>query len=116
MLGVIERQRLVLALPFWVGTIVGGVFDAVQSVTLGLVPNRILTRDQVKSLRSDSVVSEGAMGFAEMEIETAGNGVGFAGLPLGISPVRRVCDDQKICTKPRRPGIGNSSDRQSTTG
>lgn len=69
MLKVIERRRLVLPLPFWVGSIVAGIFDMVQGVTLGLVSNGILTRDQVKGLQVDNVVSERASGFADMGIE-----------------------------------------------
>ncbi len=68
MLKVIKRKRLVLNLPFWAGSIVGAGFDAVQAVTLGLVRNGILTRDQVKSLRYDSVVCDGAKGFADLGI------------------------------------------------
>ena len=36
--------------------------------TLRLIPNGILTRDQVKSLRHDNVVAPGAKGFAELGI------------------------------------------------
>ncbi len=68
MLGVIKRKRLVLNLPFWVGSIIGAGFDAMQAVTLGLINNGILTRDQVKSLRHDNVVSKGAKGFADLGI------------------------------------------------
>lgn len=69
MLSVIGRRRLVLNLPFWLGSIVAGAFDAVQGITLGLVPNGILTRDQVRSLKSDNVVSDDAMSFADLGIE-----------------------------------------------
>ena len=68
MLAVIRRRRLVLNLPFFVGSIIGGLADAGSALTLGLVTNRILTRDQVTSLRKDSVVSEGAKTLADLEI------------------------------------------------
>ncbi|MFV2038411.1 MAG: complex I NDUFA9 subunit family protein, partial [Paracoccaceae bacterium] len=69
MLGAIRRRRLVVNLPFWVGTVIGAGFDAMQGITLGLVSNSILTRDQVRNLRNDSVVSEDAMNFADLGIE-----------------------------------------------
>ena len=42
--------------------------DALQAVTLGLVHNGTLTRDQLRSLAVDSVVSPGAKGFADLGI------------------------------------------------
>lgn len=68
MLGVIRRRRLIVNLPFWVGSIMGFCLGAVQSVTLGLIHNGMLTRDQVRQLRKDNVVSEGAKGFADLGI------------------------------------------------
>jgi uncharacterized protein YbjT (DUF2867 family) len=68
MLDVIRRRRLVINLPFWVGSAMGGAFDFASALTLGLFPNKILTRDQVRSLRHDSVVSEGARGLADLGV------------------------------------------------
>jgi len=68
MLAVIERRRLVVNLPFWVGRLIGAGFDMMQAVSGGLVSNGILTRDQVKSLRNDTIVSEGAKGFDDLGI------------------------------------------------
>ncbi len=39
-----------------------------QFVSLGLITNGILTRDQVKSLASDNVVADGARGFGALGI------------------------------------------------
>ncbi len=69
MLGVIRRRRLILNLPFWVGSVMGACFGAVQAVTLGLIHNSVLTRDQVRQLRNDNVVSDGAKGFVDLGIE-----------------------------------------------
>jgi len=69
MLGVIQRRRLVIGLPFWVGSVLASCFDAVHSVLLGLIDNTILTRDQVRALKVPSVVSEGAKSFADLGIE-----------------------------------------------
>ncbi len=69
MLGVIRRRRLIVNLPFWVGWLMAVGFGTLQAVTLGLVHNGILTRDQLRQLRKDNVVSEGARGFADLGIE-----------------------------------------------
>lgn len=68
MLHSIHRRRLVINLPFWIGRIVAFGFDMVEAFSLGLISNRVLTRDQVKQLRHDNVVSDGARGFADLGI------------------------------------------------
>ncbi len=68
MLHVIRRRRLIVNLPFWMASIMGGIMEMVQTLTLGLIPAQI-TRDQVTSLRSDNVVADGAKGFADLGIE-----------------------------------------------
>ncbi len=68
MLQIIRRRRLIVNIPFWMASIMAGVMELVQVLTLGLV-RPPLTRDQVKSLRHDNVVSEGARGLAELGIE-----------------------------------------------
>lgn len=68
MLHVVQRRRAVINMPFFLARIMGFGFDMVQGVTLGLIENKVLTRDQVKSLRHDNVVSAGAKGFAELGI------------------------------------------------
>ena len=68
MLAVIQRRRLVVNVPFFVARIMGFGFDMVQAVTLGLVENKMITRDQVKNLRRDNVVASGALGFADLGI------------------------------------------------
>ena len=68
MLTVIHRRRLILNLPFFVARIMGGVFDFVSFATGGLIRNGVITRDQVKSLAVDNVVSDGAKGFADLGI------------------------------------------------
>lgn len=69
MLGVIHRRRAVLNLPFWAARIMAFGFDMMQSVSLGLVTNGVLTRDQLKNLAHDNVVSEDAKGFGDLGIE-----------------------------------------------
>ena len=68
MLKVIQRRRAVIGLPFFLARIIGFGFDMVQAVTLGLIQNKMITRDQVRNLARDNVVSPGARGFAELGI------------------------------------------------
>jgi NADH dehydrogenase len=68
MLGVIGRRRFVLNIPFRAARIVAGAFDLLQAVTGGLIRNPAITRDQVKSLRSDNVVAPGARGLSDLGI------------------------------------------------
>ena len=68
MLGVIQRRRLVLNIPFFVARIMAFGFDTLQALTLGLLKNGMITADQVRSLRRDNVVSPGAKGLADMGI------------------------------------------------
>jgi NADH dehydrogenase len=66
MLEVIDRRRLLVPVPWWAAEIKGAI--------LGLLPNPLLTRDQVTLLKSDNVVSK----------EAGDEGRTFAG--LGIQP------------------------------
>ena len=68
MLEVIRRRRLILNIPFGIAYLMGWALELVQTVTFGLMRASI-TRDQVTSLRSDNVVSEGAKGLEDLEIE-----------------------------------------------
>jgi len=68
MLEVIQRRRIVIGMPVWVARIMAGVLDLVQFVSFGLVPNAILTRDQLRNLARDNVVDEGARGFDALGI------------------------------------------------
>jgi uncharacterized protein YbjT (DUF2867 family) len=74
MLKVIQRRKLVLNVPFFVARIMGFGFDMLQTVTLGLIENKMITGDQVKNLRHDNVVADGARGFADLGIEPVAMG------------------------------------------
>jgi len=71
MLQVIRRRRIVLPLPFWVGGIMAFGFDTLQSVSFGLIPNAMITRDQLRNLARDNVVASDARGFADLGITPA---------------------------------------------
>ncbi|WP_417242084.1 complex I NDUFA9 subunit family protein [Celeribacter sp.] len=69
MLVSIRRRRLIINLPFWVGRIMATGFSVAQFLTGGLFHNGILTKDQVKNLAVDNVVSDGAKGFSDLGIK-----------------------------------------------
>lgn len=68
MLGVIRRRRLVVNIPFFVGAIMGTSFDILSAVTGGLIKGPV-TRDQVRSLGQDNVVSEDAKTLSDLGVE-----------------------------------------------
>ena len=67
MLDVIRRRRSVLNIPFFAANIMAFGLELGQTLSLGLVRAQI-TRDQVRNLRRDNIVSEGAMGLADLGI------------------------------------------------
>ncbi len=75
MLGVIERRRLVVAVPIPLARLKGRALDFVQRASLGLFTNTVITADQVRLLEHDNVVSKGARGLAEL---------GIAATPMGV--------------------------------
>jgi NADH dehydrogenase len=68
MLQVVQRRRLIVNIPFFVARIMGGVFDLLQALTLGLFTNGLITRDQVRNLARDNVVSPQARGLSDLGI------------------------------------------------
>lgn len=71
MLDVIHRRRLVFNMPFWVAKIMAFMFDMAQFASFGLFKNTILTRDQLRGLRHDNIVTDGASGFDTLGIAPA---------------------------------------------
>lgn len=67
MLEVIRRRKLIVNIPFPIASLMGLGFDLLGTLSGGLIPAQI-TRDQVRNLARDNVVSEGAKGFAELGI------------------------------------------------
>jgi uncharacterized protein YbjT (DUF2867 family) len=59
-LKVTHRRRMLLPIPFALASIQGAV--------LGILPNPLITLDQVRLLERHNVVSEGARGFRELAI------------------------------------------------
>ena len=96
----IQRRRLVLNVPFFVTKVMAFGFDMVQAVTLGLITNKMLTRDQVNSLGATTWWPQGAKGLADLGIQPTAMDVGAAGIPVALSPVGAVCRDQGIGQEP----------------
>jgi NADH dehydrogenase len=69
MLEVTRRRKIVLNLPFFAGSMIGFGLDMAQAVAMGLFHNFILTRDQVRLLKSDTIVSKGAKTLADFGIQ-----------------------------------------------
>lgn len=68
MLQVIHRRRAIVNMPFWIARIMAFGFDMLQAISFGLISNGILTRDQLKNLARDNVVSDGVKGFEDLGI------------------------------------------------
>lgn len=68
MLAIIRRRRMMVALPFWFASLQGWALDTLQHLSFGLFTNQLITRDQVRLLGRDNVVSPGARGFSELGI------------------------------------------------
>jgi uncharacterized protein YbjT (DUF2867 family) len=69
MLRVVRRKRLLVNVPFGLARINAWFLDIGSKMTGGLLPNKILTRDQVKLLKHDNVVSEDALKLSDLGIE-----------------------------------------------
>ncbi|NOX73877.1 MAG: complex I NDUFA9 subunit family protein [Alphaproteobacteria bacterium] len=69
MLRVVRRRRLLVNIPFWMARINAWFLDIGSKMTVGLFPNKILTRDQVKLLAHDNVVSDDALKLSDLGIE-----------------------------------------------
>lgn len=70
MLEIIQRRRLVLDLPLGLGRFLGGLFDLMSKLTLGLVQGPV-TKDQVLNLAVDNVVTGSVETFADLGVRPA---------------------------------------------
>lgn len=68
MLAVIQRRRIIVAMPTVLARVLATTFDTLSALSLGLFTNRILTRDQLINLGRDNVVSGNALCFAYLGI------------------------------------------------
>jgi uncharacterized protein YbjT (DUF2867 family) len=68
MLKIIYRQRILVALPFGLARIPAGILDFLQRRSGGLFTNTLVTRDQLRQLARDNVVSPEMPGLPELGI------------------------------------------------
>jgi uncharacterized protein YbjT (DUF2867 family) len=68
MLAIIDRRRPIVSIPFPVARLQASALDFLQSASFGLIGNSLLTRDQVRLLARDNVVSDGSKGFDALGI------------------------------------------------
>ena len=64
----IDKRRLVVNLPGWMAGLAAGGLDAVQWASGGLLTNRVVTRDQLRSLKVPSRTAEGVQGLEALGI------------------------------------------------
>lgn len=64
---VIRRKRVFLPMPLWAAAMQGWAFEMIERFSGGLFP-AMLTRDQVKMLGKDNVVSDGVKTLADLNI------------------------------------------------
>lgn len=69
MLKVIRRRALVVKVPFFAARIMAFSLDWVQKLSLGIIHNGTLTRDQVRNLAVDNIASGDHLGFEALGIE-----------------------------------------------
>ncbi len=81
-------------MPFWLASLMGGLRPGAQGLTLGLAPLPI-TADQVRSLRRDNVVAEGAKGFADLGIAPTSMEAVLPEYLWRFRPVRAVRRDHR---------------------
>lgn len=67
MADIIRRKRLIINMPFFVAGIQGFFFETAHKLTGGLIPAWI-TRDQVRALAYDNIVSDTAKSFKNLNI------------------------------------------------
>ncbi len=69
MLHVIRRRRLIIGLPTVAALPIATSLDVMQFLSGGLLSNNVLTRDQIKQLRYDNIVSGDKRTFGDFGIE-----------------------------------------------
>ncbi|KGJ04460.1 NADH dehydrogenase [Paracoccus halophilus] len=62
------RRRAIIGMPHWLAGAMGLVLDAGQTVTGGLLTNRVMTRDQARTLRAPNRVTGEVRTFADLGI------------------------------------------------
>jgi NADH dehydrogenase len=69
MLRVIRRRALLLTVPFFAARLMAFGLDMIQKLSFGVIHNGVLTRDQVRNLARDNVVTGAHPGFEAFGID-----------------------------------------------
>ena len=69
MLKIIKRRRLIINTPRFIAKLMAFGLSMLQTLTLGLFKNSIITKDQIENLGIDNIVSEQANGFEKFSVD-----------------------------------------------
>ena len=67
MLSIIKRRRFILEIPFWIANIMCPLVYMANKLSFNTIP-LLITKDQIKQLKKNNIVSEKALGFKDLEI------------------------------------------------
>ena len=99
MLSVTQRKSIILPIPMFVGKVMATVFDAVQFMSLGILKNGVVTRDQVKNLARDNIVSGVHKTFSDLGIEPTALDAVLPDYLWSFRPSWSICSDQRLSQK-----------------
>lgn len=69
MVRVVRRRRVLVSVPMGIAKLQARLFNLLPKLTFGLIPNSLLTPDQVRQLGEDNVVGGDALTFADLDIQ-----------------------------------------------
>ena len=67
MLSIIKRRRFILEIPFWIANIMCPLVYMANKLSFNTIP-LLITKDQIKQLKKNNIVSEKALGFGDLGI------------------------------------------------
>ena len=67
MLSTIKRRRFILEIPFWIANIMCPLVYVANKLSFNTIP-LLITKDQIKQLKKNNIVSEKALGFGDLGI------------------------------------------------
>lgn len=67
MLSIIKRRRFILEIPFWIANIMCPLVYMANKLSFNIIP-LLITKDQIKQLKKNNIVSEKALGFEDLGI------------------------------------------------
>lgn len=101
MLKVIHQNRIVVSVPNLAARGLAFGFDMAQKISFRLITNGVLTRDQLRNLAKDNVVSETANGFADLGISPVAMATVLPGYLWRFRPYGQYDDIMQSARNPR---------------